>query len=169
MLTVLFIILIIHAKPHSFSSSYSSSLNQSTSTGQFGFLNVIPICHSFSLHQSRPFVVLSPRRLLFYWVSFSLETSNSTHGPVSNNFNVCTLNIRPLLNPMKFTATFDLAQSGNVDLFALTETWITSSATSAKLRNATPPGFSLISRAGFTLRGALRHDVVGGPLHFFPT
>ena len=26
-----------------------------------------------------------------------------------------------------------------------------------------------VRRAGFTLRGALRHDVVGGPLHFFPT
>ena len=43
------------------------------------------------------------------------------------------------------TAIFDLAQSRNVDLFALTETWITSSAKSAELRSATPPGFSLIS------------------------
>ena len=35
-------------------------------------------CHSFSLHQSRPFVVLSLPHSSFYWVSFSLETSNST-------------------------------------------------------------------------------------------
>ena len=44
-----------------------------------------------------------------------------------------------------FTVIFDVAQSRHVDLFGLTETWITSSAASAELRNATPPGFSLIS------------------------
>ena len=81
--------------------------------------------HSFSLHQSRPFVVLSPPTLI---ILLSLLLSGDIQlnpGPVSNNFNVCTLNTRSLLNPMKFTAIFDLAQSRNVDLFALTETWIT--------------------------------------------
>jgi len=64
---------------------------------------------------------------------------------MSSVFNVCTLNIRSLLNPLKFTAISDLAETRNIDLFALTETWITPSATSAELFNATPPGFTLIS------------------------
>jgi exonuclease III len=60
-------------------------------------------------------------------------------------FNVCTLNVRSLLNPLKFTAISDLAESHHIDLFALTETWISSSSTNAELHNATPPGFTLIS------------------------
>ena len=48
-------------------------------------------------------------------------------------------------NPLKFTAISDIAESRRIDLFALTETWISSSSTSAQLLDATPPGFTLIS------------------------
>jgi len=46
-------------------------------------------------------------------------------GPTSSTFNICTLNIRSLLNPLKYTAISDLADTRNIDVFALTETWIT--------------------------------------------
>jgi len=63
----------------------------------------------------------------------------------STTFSVCTLNIRSLLNPLKYIAIYDLAQSLNIHLVALTETWITPTATSAELFNAIIPGFTLIS------------------------
>jgi hypothetical protein len=63
---------------------------------------------------------------------------------------------------MKYTAICDLAQSRHVDLFALTETWITSSATSAELRNATPPCFSLISYPRPAPPNSTSHIVGGG-------
>ena len=63
----------------------------------------------------------------------------------SNSFKICTLNIRSLLNPLKYTSIADLAESRHIDLFALTETWINFSSTAAELFNATPPGFTLIS------------------------
>ena len=56
-------------------------------------------------------------------------------------------NIRSLLNPLKYTL-LPISQSlirPYIDLFALTETWITSSSSSSELSNATPPGFTLIS------------------------
>jgi len=85
-------------------------------------------------------------------------------GPVSPTFNVCTLNIRSLLNPLKYTAISDLAQTRNIDVFALTETWITPSATSAELRNATPPGFFLISNP--RTAPTTHANVVGGGTAF---
>jgi exonuclease III len=66
-------------------------------------------------------------------------------GPASAKFNMCTLNIRSLTNPIHYTALSDLADTYNIDLFALTETWISPNTTSAELFDATPPGFSLIS------------------------
>ena len=161
MLTVLFIILLIQAKSHSLSSSYSSSLNQNTSTGQFGFLNVIPM--SFILTSSKSSLRRAQSSTLIILLGLLLSGDIQLNpGPVSNTFNVCTLNIRSLLNPMNFTAIFDLAQSRHVDLLALTETWITSSATSAELRNATPPGFSLISCPRPAPTNLTSHIVGGG-------
>jgi len=43
-------------------------------------------------------------------------------GPVSNTFNVCSLNIRSLINPTHYTAIADLAYTRLIHLFALTET-----------------------------------------------
>jgi len=47
------------------------------------------------------------------------------------------LYIRSLLNPLKYTAIYDLIESHHIDLFAMTETWIISSSSSAELA----PGF----------------------------
>jgi len=84
-------------------------------------------------------------------------------GPCSNTFQVCTLNIRSLLNPVKYTAIADLADAYQIDLFALTETWISSSS-SSELFNATPPGFTLISCARPT--PATKSHIVGGVQRF---
>jgi len=74
------------------------------------------------------------------------------------------LNIRSLLNPLKYTAIADLAESYQVALFALTETWITSSSTSSELFNATPPGFTLMSCPRST--PATKSHIVGGGTAF---
>jgi len=66
---------------------------------------------------------------------------NPVPTPSTFNIGLCTLNIRSLLKPI--TAISDLADTRNVDVFALTETWITPSATPSELRNATPSGFFL--------------------------
>ena len=126
-------------------------------------LNVIPLSFwltssksSIRHIQSSSFVIL-----------LGLLLSGDIHlnpGPISPTFNVCTLNIRSLLNPLKYTAIADLAETGTIDVFALTETWITSSATSAELRNAFPPGFFLISNP--RTAPATHAHVVGGGTAF---
>jgi hypothetical protein len=57
---------------------------------------------------------------------------------------MCTLSIRSLTNPIHYSALSDLADTYNIDPFALTETWLSPSTTAAELFDATP-FFSLIS------------------------
>jgi exonuclease III len=124
-------------------------------------LNVIPM--SFILTSSKSSVRRVQSSTLIILLGLLLSGDIQLNpGPASNTFNVCTLNIRSLLNPMKYTAIFDLAHSRHVDLFALTETWITSSATSAELRNAPPPGFSLVSCPRPAPANLTSHVVGGG-------
>ena len=144
MLTVLFIILLCHAKSYSSSLSPSSASNHATATTEFGLFNVISISFFFTSSKSPIRHVPSTSLVILLGLLLSGDIQLNP-GPVCNTFNICSLNIRSLLNPLKYTAISDLADSHHVDLFALTETWITSSATSAELRNATPSGFSLIN------------------------
>jgi len=58
------------------------------------------------------------------------------------------------------------AQSCNIHLFAITETWITLSATSAELINATPPGFTLISCPRPASATLTKSHIVGGDTAF---
>jgi len=50
----------------------------------------------------------------------------SIPGPVSrvSSLHMCTLNIRSFTNPVHYTAIADSADTHNIDVFALTETWI---------------------------------------------
>ena len=64
---------------------------------------------------------------------------------MTSQFNICTLNIRSLTNQLHYTALADLAHTHNINLFALSETWVTPSTTISELSEATPPEFSLIS------------------------
>jgi len=56
----------------------------------------------------------------------------SNPGPVSR-FNMCTFNIRSFINPRQYTAIADLADTHKINVFALTETWISPNTTSAQL------------------------------------
>jgi len=59
---------------------------------------------------------------------------------------LCTLNIHSLLNASHSAAVADLAISHDLDLIALTETWIKPNSTIAHLADSTPPGYSLYSK-----------------------
>jgi len=58
---------------------------------------------------------------------------------------MCTLNIRSFTNPLHYNAIADLADTHNIDIFALSETWISPNTTSAKLFDAIPRGFTFIN------------------------
>ena len=144
--TALFIFLVSSAKLNSPASSpMSYCFQRATATAQFGMLNVIPMSFWLSSRKSpSPHIQTTSSFVIFLGLLLSGDIELNP-GPISTTFNVCTLNIRSLLNPRKYTAISDLAETRNIDAFALTETWITPSTTPAELRNATPPGFFLIS------------------------
>jgi hypothetical protein len=113
-----------------------------TATRQFSNLNTIPISFFLTLPLSR----FSPTRHMFLFTLILLYGDvHMNPGPVSAKFNLCTLNIRSMTNPVHYTALSDLVDTYNIDLFALSETWISPSTTAAELVDAIPPGFSLIS------------------------
>jgi len=86
--------------------------------------------------------------------------------PGPKTFKMCTLNIRSLTNPLHYTAIADLAQTHKINLFSLTETWITSSNTLAELSDITPPGFTLISTPRPAPSTNLKNKIVGGGTAF---
>jgi exonuclease III len=163
-ITVLFIFLLPAAKFHLLSSPLSQSSHCATATTQFGLLNVVPLSFFVTSSKSSIRHIQSPSFVILLGLLLSGDIQPNP-GPTSTTFNVCTLNIRSLLNPLKYTAIADLAETRNIDAFALTETWITPSATSAELRNATPPGFFLISNPRSA--PATHPHVVGGGTAFF--
>ena len=117
------ITLLVHAKCHTSSLGSSGSLNHTTATYEFGLLNVIPM--SFFLISSKGKASIRHVQSSYLIILLGLLLSGDIQlnpGPVSSTFNVCTLNIRSLLNLLKYTAISDLAQSRQIDLFALTET-----------------------------------------------
>jgi hypothetical protein len=85
-------------------------------------------------------------------------------GHVSPKFNLCTLDIRSLTNPVHYSALFDLADTYNIDLFAFTVTWISPSTTVTGLFDATP-SFSLIGNPR-PVSAAKISSVVGGGTAF---
>ena len=105
MLTALFCILLFASKFHTtcFTSSFDAS-SAKTAAAQFSMLNVIPISFFFT----------SPRYKTNKAISCSIAVllllcGNIHLNPVpgANTFRVCTLNIRSLLNPLKYTAIAD--------------------------------------------------------------
>ena len=84
----------------------------------------------------------------------------------SNCFTVCTLNIYSLLNSLHYTAVADIAVDHNIDLIALTETWIKPTSTPAQLGYATPPGYSLYSKPRPTPENGDKGGILGGGLGF---
>ena len=88
-------------------------------------------------------------------------------GPASSStvLNVCTLNIRSLTNPRHYTALADLAETHNIHVFPLTETWIHPNNTPAEIFDAIPHGFSFISNPR-PVPPACTSSVVGGGTAF---
>jgi hypothetical protein len=139
-LCLVFILTHLTPAPHSIPESlvsYNSSVCV-TATRQFSNLNTIPISFFLTSPRSR----FCPTRHMFLFTLILL--SGDVHmnpGPVSAKFNLCTLNIRSLTNPVHYTALSDLVDTYNIDLFALSETWISPSTTAAELFDAIPAGF----------------------------
>jgi exonuclease III len=115
-----------------------------TATGQYSFLNTPSFLHLLS---NSPCHLISKRNLVLYWLILLSGDVESNPGPrpASSIFNVCTFNIRSLTNHLHYTALTSLAQTHNVDIFALTETWISPNTTSAELFDSIPHGFYLVS------------------------
>jgi len=132
------------AKIHLSSSPLSHSSHSATATTQFGLLNVVPFSFFITSFKSSIRHIKSSSFVILHGLLFSGDIQLNP-GPTSFIFNISTLNIRSLLNPLKYTAISDLADTHNIDVFALTETWITPFATPSELRNATPSGFFLVS------------------------
>ena len=164
MLTCCFIILLCATKFHhsSLSSSLASFNEYDTATAHYSHLNVVSISFFFTSPRTNCHRIKSCSIALLLILCGDIQLNP---GP-TNTFNVCTLNIRSLLNPLKFTAISDLANSRQIDLFALTETWITSSSTSAQLIDATPPGFTLISFPRHTPTSLKQSHIIGGGTAF---
>ena len=115
-----------------------------TASSQFASLNTIP----FSFFITRPRSRMSHTRNILVSILILLSGDiQSNPGPTSNvsSLNMCILNIRSLTNPLHYTAVSDLAQTHNIHIFSLTETWISPNTTSAQLFDAIPHGFSFIS------------------------
>jgi len=71
----------------------------------------------------------------------------SNPGPVSrvSSLNMCTLNIRSVTNHLHYTTIADLADTHNINVFALSETWISLNTTSAQLFDIIPRGSTFIN------------------------
>ena len=144
-------------------SNNSSSSFHTTASIQFSFLNVIPVSFIFS-NRNKIRKIKS-----FYLPLLIILLSGDIHlnpGPSTHTLTLCTLNIRSLLNPSKFTAILDLAESKHVDIFALSETWITPAATTSELISATPPGFTLISYPRSASSKKTKSKIIGGGTAF---
>jgi hypothetical protein len=129
-------------------------------------LNVV-LCPSSQSHSSSHHLGLKLIKVLSCSLVILLLLFGDIHinpSPSSNTFQVCTLNIHSLLNPLEYMAIAILAESHQIDLFALTDTWITSSSSSPELFNATPPGITLISCPRPT--PATKFYIVGGGTAF---
>ena len=141
------IYLLVHSFPLSTTEHHVSLSVTSTATSQFSHLNTIPFSYLLTCTSSR-FHHFKSENTSIYLITLILLLSGDIElnpGPVTNSFNLCTLNIRSLLKPQHYTAISDLAETHHVDLFALQETFISPATTSAEIADSIPPGFTLIS------------------------
>ena len=113
-----------------------------TATSQYAYLRSIPLSFFVTPSRSR---FICPKNSALCLLILLCGDVEINPGPTSNTFSVCTLNILSLTNATHHTALSSIAESHHIDLFALTETWITPSTTSAELMDSVPTGFSLLS------------------------
>ncbi len=112
-----------------------------TATQQFSFLN--------SLSPTALIITFGSKRISFslYLAALIILAGDIELNPGPESFfNICTLNIRSLLNSIHKAAIFDIADTFHPNVLALSETWVRSSTTPSELCDATPQGYSLISQ-----------------------
>ena len=143
------IYLLFHTSPSSQAldlhhTYFTDSTTHHTISSQFKSLDTIPLT----------FLITRPRSRFNHAQNFVISILillsgdiQSNPGPVSSStvLNMCTLNIRSLTNPRHYTALADLAESHNIHIFPLTETWLHPNSTSAEIFDAIPHGFTFIS------------------------
>ena len=129
--------------PPSITSTLPQSIinNYTTATHQYGHLQVIPLSFILISSHQKSRCLYPKSHFLLILLSGDIRLNP---GPTSQ-FNICTLNIRSLTNQLHYTALADPALTHHINLFALSETWVTPSTTFSELSEATPPEFSLIS------------------------
>jgi len=101
-----------------------------TASSEFSSFNTIP--HSFFLRSQRTRMSHTCNIFISLLILLSADIQ-SNPGPVSrvSSLNVCTLTISSFTNPLHYTAIANLANTYNIDVFALSETWISPNTTSA--------------------------------------
>ena len=124
----------------------SHSTHDAPATSQFAYLNTIPSASLISIGRRTFYHLGYPRTnslCCLILLSGDIETNP---GPTPACFNICTLNIQSLTDALHSTAVADLAQQHNLDLIALSETWIKPETTPCLLSETTPPGYTLLSK-----------------------
>ena len=150
--------------PPSITSTLPQSINNyTTATRQYGHLQIIPLSF-FLISSHQKSRCLYPKSYFLFLILLSGDI-HLNPGPTSQ-FNICTLNIRSLTNQLHYTALADLAHTHNINLFALSETWVTPSTTISELSEATPPEFSLISTPRPVSPTNQKKKIVGGGTAF---
>jgi exonuclease III len=135
-----------------------------TASVEFSSFNTIPL--SFFLSSQRTRMSHTGNIVISLLILLSGDVQ-SNPGPVSrlSSLNMCTLNIRSFTNPLHYTAIADLVDTYNIDVFALTETWISPNTTSAQLFDAIPHGFTFISTPRL-VPDSCTSSIVGGGTAF---
>ena len=150
--------------PPSITSTLPQSINNyTTATRQYGHLQIIPLSF-FLISSHQKSRCLYPKSYFLFLILLSGDI-HLNPGPTSQ-FNICTLNICSLTNQLHYTALADLAHTHNINLFALSETWVTPSTTISELSEATPPEFSLISTPRPVSPTNEKKKIVGGGTAF---
>ena len=142
---------------------FQNSTAVEVASSQFHSLAAVPL----SFFITRPGYRMSHTTNFFLTILILLSGDiQSNPGPVSNSFlNICTLNIRSLTNPLHYTAIADLANTHNINVFALTETWISPKTTSAEILDSIPHGYTLISTPR-PVPASYTSSVIGGGTAF---
>jgi len=126
---------------HDNASCYDLYLNASSEYSSF---NNIPLSFFLTSQRTRMSHTCSSFISLLILLSGDIQ---SNPGPVSHvsSLNMCTLYIRAFTYTLHYTAIAGFAYTYNIDVFALTETWIAPYTISAQLFDAIPCGFTFIN------------------------
>ena len=158
--------IIFHTAPSSSSLAihHKSEINSPTASSEFASLNSIPVSFFISPPRSRMSHIHNFLVSILILLSGDIQ---SNPGPISSvsSLSMCILNIRSFTNPLHYTAISDLAQTHNIHIFPLTETWISPNITSAQLFDAIPQGFSFISTPR-PVSNSCSSPIVGGSTAF---